>query len=161
MGILLIIFISIGSLFSIESPDPTIEAQLDKVWNKMSVTVAAGDYDGYASVYHPDAVLVSGYSKDSYPISKALSDWKKGFDDTKAGKMKAGATFRFSQRFHDETTAHDTGMFHYFIEYPDGRRVDQYVHMNALLVKKDNQWLVVMEYQKGPGTIAEWNNLKK
>ena len=31
--------------------------------------------------------------------------------------------------------------------------------MNALLVKKDGKWLLVMEHQKSAGTKADWDAL--
>ena len=85
---------------------------LDAFWAELSRTVAEGDYEGYAATYHPDAVLVSGLARTSYPISRALVDWKQGFDDTKAGTIKAAVEFRFTQRISDATTAHETGIFH-------------------------------------------------
>lgn len=156
--VILLLFFSF--IINPNSKDEKIIKELDEVWAEMTRTVSAGDYEGYGKIYHPDAVLVSGYSKNSYPIAKALSGWKKGFDDTKAGQMKANVTFRFSQRFHDSETAHETGMFYYYTINKDGKLNGQYVHMNALLVKKNGKWLVVMEYQKGPGTKEEWDLLK-
>lgn len=140
--------------------DDEIIKELDATWAEMSRAVKTGDSEAYAALYHPDAVLVSGYSKNSYPIANALADWKKGFDDTKAGKIKASATFRMSKRLHDKTTAHETGMFYYYTINEKGKLSGQYVHMNALLVKKNGKWLLMMEYQKGPGTKEEWDALK-
>ena len=131
-------------------------AELDAFWAEVSRTVEEGDFEGYAATYHEDAVLVSGLSGTSYPIAQALDGWKQGFLDTKAGLMKAGVEFRFTQRLSDETTAHETGMFHYFVVGEDEQRTDQYVHFEALLVKKGG-WKLVMEYQKSPATEEEWN----
>ncbi|MBT8477396.1 MAG: nuclear transport factor 2 family protein, partial [Gemmatimonadetes bacterium] len=121
-----------------------------------SRTVAEGDFDGYARLYHPDAVLVAGGS-GSLPIEKALAGWKQGFDDTRDGKAEAGVDFRLSIRVNDETTAHETGIFRYTLESADAEAVVALVHFEALLVKKDGRWLMVMEYQKEPATDAEWD----
>jgi hypothetical protein len=91
--------------------DDVGQADLDAFWAELSRTVAEGDFEGYAATYHEDAVLVSGLSGTSYPISQALDGWKQGFVDTKAGKMRASVEFRFTQRLSDATTAHETGMF--------------------------------------------------
>jgi ketosteroid isomerase-like protein len=130
-------------------------AELDAYWAEGSRTVAEGDFEGYAKIYHPDAVLVVGGS-GSYPIATALAGWKSGFDDTREGRAKAGVEFRFTERLIGETTAHETGIFRYFLRPDEGDEQIALVHFEALLVKKDGRWLMLMEYQKGPATDAEW-----
>jgi ketosteroid isomerase-like protein len=133
-----------------------VASELDEYWAEVSRTVAEGDFDGYAGLYHPDAVLVAGGS-GSYPIEKALAGWKQGFDDTREGKAVAGVEFRFTGRVNDETTAHETGIFRYTLASKDAEDVVALVHFEALLVKKDGRWLMVMEYQKEPATNDEWD----
>jgi uncharacterized protein (TIGR02246 family) len=131
-------------------------AELDAYWAELSRTVADGDYEGYARLYHPDAVLVSLGSQSSYPIAQALAGWKQGFLDTQAGNAEAGVAFRFTQRLHDETTAHETGMFRYTFTPADGTPGVALVHFESLLVRKDGEWLMVMEYQQAAATDEEW-----
>ncbi|PCJ48448.1 MAG: hypothetical protein COA74_08620 [Gammaproteobacteria bacterium] len=133
---------------------------LDSYWTEASRTVTTGDYKAYAATYHPDAILVNGISKKSYPIAKALSGWKQGFDDVAAGKMKAGVTFKFSETIESETTAHQTGIFNYYYTDDKGKRIDSYIHFEALLVKKDG-WKMMMEYQKSLANLEQWTALKK
>jgi uncharacterized protein (TIGR02246 family) len=135
--------------------DAQAPAELDAYWTEVSRTVAEGDFEGYAKIYHPDAVLVVGGS-GSYPIATALAGWKPGFDDTREGRAEAGVEFRFTERLIGETTAHETGIFRYFLSPDEGEEQIALVHFEALLVKKDGRWLMLMEYQKGPATDAEW-----
>jgi ketosteroid isomerase-like protein len=128
---------------------------LDAFWAEVSRTVAEGDFEGYAATYHEDAVLVSGLSGTSYPISQALDGWKQGFTDTKAGTVSASVEFRFTQRLSDATTAHQTGIFHYAVVDAQGQRTEQFIHFEALLVKKQG-WKMMMEYQKSRATREEW-----
>lgn len=130
--------------------------ELDAYWAEVSRMVAQGDFEGYAALYHPDAVLVSLNSGDSFPIAQALAGWKQGFDDTAEGRAEAGVDFRFTQRLHDETTAHETGIFRYTLVPETGEPVVAPVHFEALLVKKDGRWLMLMEYQKEMATEEEW-----
>lgn len=134
---------------------PLLADNLDSYWAEVSRRVTTGDYKGYAVTYHPDAILVNGISKKSYPISKALSGWKKGFDDVAAGNMEAGVTFRFSETLESEDTAHQTGIFNYYYTDDKGKRIDSYIHFEALLVKKDG-WIMMMEYQKSIATLEQW-----
>ena len=135
--------------------DP-IEDALDAFWAEVSRTVEEGDFEGYAATYHDDAVLVSGVAGESYPIAQALDGWKQGFLDTRTGKMKASVEFRFTRRIHDQTTAHETGIFRYAAIGADGQETASFVHFEALLVFKDG-WKMVMEYQKSRATEDEWN----
>lgn len=134
-------------------------SDLDAFWVEVSRTVAEGDFDGYAATYHDDAVLVNGITETSYAIAQALDGWKQGFVDTKTGKAKAGVEFRFTQRLADETTAHETGIFHYWAKVDGGESTDSYIHFEALLVNKQG-WKMMMEYQKSQATPEEWKAVK-
>lgn len=131
-------------------------AELDAFWAEVSRTVAEGDFEGYAATYHPDAILVSGLAETTYPISQALDGWKQGFLDTRAGIMGASVEFRFTRRLSDDTTAHETGIFHYESVDGEGNRTGQFIHFEALLVRKES-WKMMMEYQKSVATREEWD----
>jgi hypothetical protein len=134
-------------------------AELDQFWSEVRTAVQDGNYERYEGTCHPSGVLVSGTKGTSYPLSKALARWKPGFLDTSSGKMKAGVEFRFSQRFGDETTAHETGIFHYWTVDSNGARKDDYIHFESLLLK-ETRWRTLMEYQKSVATESEWEKLK-
>lgn len=133
------------------------QKELDALWTEVSRSVKAGDFDGYAATCHTRGVLVSGAKRTSYPLTKALAGWKQGFIDTKAGELVATVEFRFSQRIGDATTAHETGIFCYSTVDSSGKKATAYIHFEALLVKQDGRWQVMMEYQKSPATEKEWN----
>ena len=132
---------------------------IDAYWAEASRTVREGDFEGYAATYHEDAVLVNGMNGDSYPISQALSGWKEGFDLTVSGKQTSDVEFRFSQRLSDANTAHETGIFHYTAKDSTGVDSGYYIHFEGLLFMK-NGWKMMMEYQKSPATLEEWEALK-
>lgn len=137
----------------------TVHAQdLDAYWAEVSRTVGEGDFEGYAALYHEDAVLVSDFSKSSVPIATALKNWKPGFDDTKAGKMTASVVFRFSTEYIGEETAFSRGIFRYASAKEGEAENAQYINFEALLVKKD-VWLMVMESQISIATEEAWNAL--
>lgn len=132
-----------------------VTEELDSYWAEVARTVEEGDFDGYAVLYHPDAVLVTSNS-GSQPIASALDGWQQLFVDTVEGKAKANVTFRFTQRLNDATTAHETGVFRYRFAPKDGEEAVSTVHFTALLVKKDGAWLMLMEHQKTPATEEDW-----
>ena len=129
---------------------------LDAFWGEMSRTVAEGDFDGYAALYHPDAVLVTLDPGTSVPIAQALAGWAPGFADTREGRAAARVDFRFTRRIHGATTAHETGMFRYVFHPRGGEATPATVHFEALLVRVDGRWRMVMEFQKQPATEVEW-----
>lgn len=138
-------------------------AELDNFWAAVSRTVQEGDFEGYAATYHEDAVVVftTGENKTSVSIAKALVNWKQGFIDTKAGRTKNSVEFRFSQRVGDENTAHETGIFGFQSnDGNDAPNPKRFIHFEALLIKRNNAWVMVMEYQKSKATQEEWELLE-
>jgi enamine deaminase RidA (YjgF/YER057c/UK114 family) len=139
-------------------------AELDQnYWGEISRTVKEGDFEGYKATCHDNAVLVAtaGKNKRSEPMTVALGRWKQGFIDTKQGKQMDQVSFRFSQRIGSETTAHETGIFHFSSHDTTGKVLsDVYVHFEELLVKQGDRWLCMMEFQKSNATKAEWDALK-
>ena len=135
-------------------------ASLDAYWTEISRTVKEGDFAGYSATCHPEAVLVTGVKKTSYPLTKALARWKKEFDDTRDGKRQSSVTFRWAQRLGDATTAHETGIFLYAFKQGDDEWKQEYIHFEGLLLKVDGDWKIVMEYQKAVATEAEWKALE-
>ena len=135
--------------------------ELDAYWIETSRCVGEGDWDAYLKTVHPDGILVAGKRGYSVPLTKVFVKWKKEFNDTKAGKIKASVEFRLSKRFGDETTAHESGMFLYKQTNAEGKKIAEYIHFEALLIKKEGQWLIMMEYQKSGGTKEEWDKLAK
>lgn len=135
------------------------QSALNAYWTEVARAVSNGDYEAYRSTCHDAGVLVSGSAKTSYPLARALERWKPGFLDTRAGRMKATVHFRFSQRWGDATTAHETGIFRYETVDSAGQATTNHVHFEALLVKQ-GIWKILMEYQKGPATREEWDHLR-
>jgi hypothetical protein len=134
--------------------------ELNSYWAEVSRCVREGDFVGYKATCHPDGVIVSGTSQKAYPLSEALVRWEQDFTNTKSGKVKGNVVFRFSQRLGDATTAHETGMFCYTTFKPDGTSSNDYIHLEALLLKRGT-WQIMMEYQKSRGTEEEWKKLKE
>jgi hypothetical protein len=136
------------------------QAELDAYWAEVSRAVGAGDFAAYQATCHPAGVLVSGGKKYSQPLAVALARWQKDFTDTREGRVKAGVSFRFAQRLGDATTAHETGIFRYVSQKAGGQPLEEFIRLEALLVKQPDGWKILMEYQIGPATKAEWEALQ-
>ena len=143
--------------------DAAVLAELDAFWAEASRTVAEGDFDGYAALYHPDAVLVNGIEGRSYPIADAFERWKPGFTATRAGSLTARVEFRLTDRLTGPTTAHEAGLFRYAAG-PVGGTTPRVavVRFEALLVKTGDPaspgggWRWVMEKQSAEATEEDW-----
>ncbi len=170
----IIAFIANIDITQANSNDKTIQAdtlkdsnrisELNNYWKELARTVREGDFEGYKATYHEDAVVIFavGKNKTSNTIASALAGWKQGFTDTKSGKVKSDVAFRFSQRIGGDTSAHETGIFHYKSIDSNGKELaNMLVHFEMLLVKKNGKWLGVMEYQKSIAIQDEWDAMKK
>jgi len=153
LGVALALLLGPGAQLSAQ-----VTAELDAFWDEVSRSVESGDFDRYSATYHPDAVVIFGDA--TQPISAALAGWEAGFDDTRTGLVVASVQFRFSERRNDDTTAHETGIFRYEAVSPADDGSVQYIHFEALLVKRDG-WKMMMEFQRGPASAAEWAALEQ
>ncbi|QDT15395.1 nuclear transport factor 2 family protein [Alienimonas californiensis] len=131
-------------------------AELDAFWAEAARTVRNGDAAGYTALYHPDAVFVSDVKGTVAPIAEQLEKWNPGFEETKAGETVAEVSFRFTQRLHGPTTAHETGLFRYVSHAPGATGEPAFVRFEALLVRGPDGWRWVMERQLGVVTEREW-----
>ena len=141
-----------------EAGNPTEE--VNQFWKEVSRTVSEGDFENYAATYHSDAILVDGISGTSYPIADALAGWEQGFEDTRTGKIKATVQFKFTERYHSKTTAHDTGIFKYSSQAAGEESRAAYIHFQGLLNKVSGEWKLMMEYQVSVATEEEWSSIK-
>ena len=159
---LLLTLALLGRIPAVSADAAAIEDEIDAYWATVVAYLGAGDFDGLVSTYHPEAVLVSERLDTSYPITRALERWKPGLLETAAGEAVSEVEFRITRRLASETTSHERGIFH-FRSGPlgdDAKEADfaeDYVHFEALLLKKDGVWTMLMEYQKHSATKAQWD----
>ncbi len=138
--------------------DDATSAEIDRtIWEVISRSVVDQDIDAMAATYHPDAVLVS--VRGTTPIAEQLVVWGQGMEEQEASGASATVAFRFTTRLHDETTAFEAGMFNYTQIDSDGNESSAYVPFEALLVKKNGTWLMVMERQLPAADEAAWDAL--
>lgn len=142
-------------------PKTTADAELAAFWAEAVRTVVEGDYEGYAALYHPDAVFVSDVKETAAPIGDQLAIWKPGFGATRSGEIVADVAFRFTARLRGPadrpTTAHETGLFRYVSHPPGETGEPAFVRFEALLVRTPDGWRWVMERQLAAATKAEWD----
>lgn len=79
----------------------------------------------------------------------------------KARGDRATVEFRFSRRQDDTTTAFEAGIFKYTVIAKSGVSTPNFHPFEALLVKTNGQWRLVMERQFEAVTQAEWDRLPK
>lgn len=134
--------------------------ELDEYWNRVSRAVQQGDFDAYQATCHASGILVSGKKSFSQPLKTALARWKQEFTDTKNGELRAQVEFRFSKRMGDATTAHETGIFRYESQRKGEKPEVEYIHLEALLLKENGHWRIIMEHQRESSNEQEWHALK-
>ncbi|MFU8848316.1 MAG: family 16 glycoside hydrolase [Opitutales bacterium] len=143
----------------LDSPGTKAMLEIDAYWQEVERSVREGDFEAYSASIHPDAVIIAGARQVSYPLAQALIRWEKDFANTKSGQLKGEVSFRFAQRYRDTDSAHETGIFRYTSTPENGAASTDYIAFEALLVKKDGHWLMLMENQLRTATQEEWNTL--
>ena len=149
--------LSVPLLFGAVVPSPTSAAIDADVWTPVAASVVHDDIVAMGRVYHPAAVLVS--NKGTRPIASALSGWGKDIATNKAQGIRATVEFRFTKRQDDTDTAFEVGVFKYTIIDKAGVAKPSYRQLEALLVKHQGKWRLVMERQLDAVTEADWNAL--
>ena len=133
-------------------------AEIDtQVWSAVAASVVAGDIVAMGRTYHPAAVLVS--NTGTKPIATTLEGWGKDMVVAKKDGVRATVELRFDKRQDDATTAFETGAFNYTTTDRAGKRTPSYRRMEALLVKTNGRWQIMMERQLDAITEAAWNQL--
>ena len=154
-------FQSVHSTSKDNLPNDNRIEELDRYWAALAKTAKEGDLEGMQSLYHEDAVVVK--PDTTFAVSRAFKvRWKKEILEVRDGKRANTLEFRFSKRIGDDNTAFEEGIYHYTsIETATGKTLgDSYVHFETLLVKVEDRWVALMEYQKTKATLEEWESLK-
>lgn len=161
--LLLIIFLFQANGFTQESNSilDSREESLNKYWADLAEAAKEGNFEGMKSLYHQDAVVVK--PDTTFAVSRAFKvRWKKEILEVKNGKRANTLAFRFSKRIGDNNTAFEKGIYHYTsVDTATGNVIgDAYIHFETLLVKVNDRWVTLMEYQQEEATETEWNALK-
>ena len=133
-----------------------VTAELDALWARVVESVRTGDPELYLSTYHPDAIFVSARRGITRKVSADVEANADAWADTREGRTQRDLEFRFTERLHEEASAHEVGIFRYSSTESDGSTRVVLIHFEAALVKKDGRWLQLLEYQKSDATQGEW-----
>lgn len=137
-----------------QAAEPTGAAIDAQVWTAISTTVVEHDIKGMAAAYHPDAVVVT--PKTTTPVAKALAGWGQGMEAMKKNGSRASVAFRFAQRLDGAETAFESGMFNYAVTDSAGATTRYIIPFEALLVRRDGRWRILMERQMPASDEAAW-----
>ena len=139
---------------------PNEELEIDRVWSELILSVKKGDFSRYKTFYHEDAVLISQTDKTSSTIKDAFIRWEEGFRLTRSGKIKTNLEVRFKKRLTDKKTFFEEGVLKYSTIDSQGNKNLSYLAFEALWIKRDEKWLMIMENQKSFLDEFEWNKLE-
>lgn len=140
---------------SAQGAEPSSGAIDAQVWSVISTTVAGHDLAGMAATYYPDAVVVT--PQGTMPVARALAGWGQSMEAMKRNGSRASVAFRFALRQDGAETAFESGIFNYAVTDSAGGTTRYIIPFEALLVRKDARWLIVMERQFAAADEAAWN----
>jgi uncharacterized protein (TIGR02246 family) len=142
-----------------QGTEPSSGAIDAQVWAAVATTVVEHDIAGMAATYHPDAVIVT--PQGTMPIAQALAGWGKPMEAMKRNGSRAAVAFRFSLRQDGAETAFESGIFNYAVTDSAGTTTRYIIPFEALLVRKDGRWLIIMERQFAATDEAAWNAMAR
>ena len=142
------------------SADAQVNPEIDELWARVAQSVATGDPDLYMSTYHPDAIFVSQRRGITRTIVEDVEANREVWAETADGRAVRSVEFRFTERLHNENSAHETGIFRYASTEADGVERAVLIHFQAALVRKDGEWLQLLELQTTDATEAEWEAVR-
>lgn len=155
---MLVVGVLAGAQSARAQQDPVI-AELDAFWVGVVQSVVDWSIPAQQATYHPDAVGVKGTvgADTTYLLADDFAR-RIAESTTESGPpIRRVLEFRWSSRVHDAQTAHEVGLYHYWAE----GRPHYYGTVDSYLVKRDGQWLILVEIQHEPGvTEADWNALR-
>ena len=137
-----------------------VTAELDALWARVAESVATGDPDLYLSTYHPDAIFVSVRRGITRTVVEDVEANRAVWAETRDGRAERSVEFRFTERLHGESSAHEAGIFRYASTEADGSTRVALIHFEAALVKKDGVWLQLLELQTSDATEDEWEQAR-
>ena len=129
----------------------------DDMYRALIKSVKDNDFSLMASLYHPDAVIVS---KDKNELaSKALIRWETEGQKLHAEGGYASLQMRFKNRVTTQGSSFESGIYHYRTVDQNRKVTDYYAHFEDLNVLKDGKWLIMMERNVKQATSAEFERL--
>lgn len=144
---------------SAQGAEPSSGAIDAQVWSVISTTVAGHDLAGMTATYFPDAVVVT--PQGTMPVARALAGWGQSMEAMKRNGSRASVAFRFALRQDGAETAFESGIFNYAVTDSAGATTRYIIPFEALLVRKDARWLIVMERQFAAADEAAWNAMAR
>jgi len=131
----------------------------DNLYLKLIKSVNRADFNMMADTYHADAVLVT--ASKSTLIESALIRWKKEGEKLQNDGGHATLAFRFNKRIVNEFSSFESGIYRYSTVDKLGKETIYYAHFQDLNIKKNGNWLTMMENQTAKATKEQWMSLPK
>ena len=132
--------------------------QTDDLYRGLIKSVEINDFDLMAAQYHRDAVLVS--KKKTELISDAIKRWRVDGAKLYQDGGKAKLRMRFKDRKVNDSTAYETGVYHYRTVDKDNKVLfEYYMNFADLNVKVNGKWQMIMERNVKRSTPEEFNAL--
>ena len=138
--------------------DSTV-VELDLFWAEVVRTVTEGDLAGARATYNPDAITssVGPNGRGIFRVYDREQNVERN-NLVRSGEIVRGLEFKFTDRLHSETEAHEIGMFHFWTQEKDKGRQDVYGRVEAFLIKED-RWMMTVENQDWTASKSEWDEL--
>lgn len=162
LQLLLVVLLTAAGVGTAHAQADAVAAQIDEYWTEVARTVAEGDLEGYWANFHPDAVGVGRDTSGTLRTRLIAEQYERsiaGTAEVRAGRVWRRIEFRLASRLHDSATAHVVGLSHFRRTAEGDPPVDRYDGVDSYLVRRNGRWVMLLNFQAGPATKAEWDAL--
>lgn len=129
----------------------TLKAIDQEVWLPFIQAYAEGKADDYIALHSKNLVRPIGDAKRIDPYDRWAANTRGMFKSFADRGTKAAIDFRFLERFANDDTASERGIFEFSVTNAKGETQKFYGKFHVILRKEDGKWKILMDYDSSEG----------
>ncbi len=144
-------------LFTSQSSGQSLDnlKAINQTWEKFYKAFESLDYKLLQDIHAKELVRVSG-GKRIVNYDTCMDNYKKSFERTQKKGTSNTISLRFFERVNNGSMARERGIYKLTRVESTGETKSYYGQFHVVLIKKDNIWKIVMDYDSNEGnTIGE------
>ena len=130
---------------------PTSEALSslnNELWTPFAATYAAGDADGFLTLYSPDLIRAGGPTRQVIGFDEYATQTREWFRDLSARGSSVAIEFRFTERLAGAELASERGIYRIVGTNADGDHRVFYGGFQTFARRTDGRWRFVADYDR-------------
>jgi hypothetical protein len=141
--------------------DPAVLKSIDQeIWLPFIKAFATGNADEYIGLHSKNLIRPMGDAKRIEPYDRWTGGTRGMFKSFAERGTKVAIEFRFLERFANEDTASERGIFEFSMTNAKGETQKSYGKFHVILKKEDGKWKILMDYDSSEGRTINAESFK-